>query len=567
MPRSLRFFALALAAGAIACGGPQNASPPDQHDFYGQSSQGLTYCPGSSTLRGIDVSQYQGTIDWATVKTSGIDFAIARAAHVPNGPTDPSTWQPDSTFATNWQAMKAAGLIRGAYQYFVNTQDAAAQAQLFLETLCEAEGNPKSSCPAAAKLGAGDLPPVLDVEDPKGTTTGSALETWLNTVQNALGRRPIIYTGAYYWSGWPQVQSANPGFTTDHPLWLPNYCGTSSDPSTCAASCPPLPAPWTTWIIHQYSDKGTVAGITQNVVDLDVFDGDYQALNTLAANPTCTAMCSGSYLVQADCTRTDCGAQSARCVSDAGSPRCVADACPVSGTADVCLSENQVGHCSGGNLASTENCGSGEYCSAAGSQVRCVSSFCVPSAGAAPVAHVACYTEPTEIAHCDANGQLELETCPAGEVCTKENGTWGCAPPACPATGDVLTCIDDTTLGSCSDGEATPTLDCSSVGGAGVCVRIGAAHCASAYCVKASDTTATAHDVCLPDGQMGHCDAQGVLGSKAACPAGDSCPRGTSACVAPPASPTPKPCGCADTPAGALALAVLLALLRRRRWA
>ena len=80
---------------------------------------------GTANLQGIDVSHYQGTVDWGKVKSTGKVFAFAKATE--------STGSTDSQFATNWAAMKAAGVIRGAYHFFHADQDAAAQANHFLQ--------------------------------------------------------------------------------------------------------------------------------------------------------------------------------------------------------------------------------------------------------------------------------------------------------------------------------------------------------------------------------------------------------------------------------------------------
>src|SRR5262245_24710768 len=67
-------------------------------------------CPGQSTLSGIDVSHWQGAIDWAQVKASGRAFAIAKA-------TEGTTFV-DPSFAANWAGMKQQGVVRSAYHFF-----------------------------------------------------------------------------------------------------------------------------------------------------------------------------------------------------------------------------------------------------------------------------------------------------------------------------------------------------------------------------------------------------------------------------------------------------------------
>jgi hypothetical protein len=68
-----------------------------------------TVAPAGATVQGVDVSVNQGIIDWNTVKASGVEFAYARVS-------DGTLL--DSEFQQNWQGMQAAGVARGAYQFF-----------------------------------------------------------------------------------------------------------------------------------------------------------------------------------------------------------------------------------------------------------------------------------------------------------------------------------------------------------------------------------------------------------------------------------------------------------------
>lgn len=201
-----------------------------------------TVCGSGNTVPGIDVSYYQGTINWASVKAAGKVFAIARVSH--------GTGTVDTQFATNWPAMKQAGIIRGLYQYFEPADSALAQAQLLVSKLNAAGG-----------LEDGDLPPVLDLEK-MGTFSSSqmltAVSTWMSHVKSALGRKPILYTGSYFWddhtlgSSWAST-----------PLWTAHYT---------TAACPLVPNAWSSWVIWQHTDQGKVSGITGNV-DLDRWNG------------------------------------------------------------------------------------------------------------------------------------------------------------------------------------------------------------------------------------------------------------------------------------------------------
>ncbi|MCH8622401.1 GH25 family lysozyme [Undibacterium sp. TS12] len=199
------------------------------------------------TVNGIDVSHFQGTVDWAAVKAAGKAFAFAKAS-------DGITYT-DPQFKTNWQGIKAAGLLRGAYHFYESNDDPVAQANNFIK--------------AVGTLAAGDLPPVLDIEIFKGNygtaTLAANVQTWLNTVQQALGRTPIIYTGPSFWN-----QYMNNQFSA-YPLWIAQY----------GVSQPTLPNGWSKWTFWQSSESGTVAGVTGSV-DIDVFAGSMANLLTLA---------------------------------------------------------------------------------------------------------------------------------------------------------------------------------------------------------------------------------------------------------------------------------------------
>ena len=186
----------------------------------------------SNRLSGIDVSKWQGNVNWQAVKQSGVAFAFARATY--------GSSEVDSHFDANWQGMKTAGLARGAYHFFVTADDATQQANLFLRTV--------------ASLEAGDLPPVLDVEAQSGTGGNlvSGVRTWLDLVAQKLGRQPIIYTGPSFWN-----EHLTSGFGS-YPLWVAEYGVSSPKPVNG----------WDGWTFWQYSQSGAVAGVSGDV-DVD----------------------------------------------------------------------------------------------------------------------------------------------------------------------------------------------------------------------------------------------------------------------------------------------------------
>jgi GH25 family lysozyme M1 (1,4-beta-N-acetylmuramidase) len=204
-------------------------------------------CAAGPTVRGVDVSVYQSNIDWNAVAASGVRFAIIRVSD--------GTGNFDSQFNNNWNGAKAHGVMRSAYQFFRSNEDPVAQANLLIAHV--------------GSLGAGDLPPVIDVETTDGQSPGTIaarVHTWLDTVQAALGVRPIVYTGPYFWRD--QVGGAN---ETASPLFVAHY----------GTDCPFVPPAWTSWTFHQFTSTGAVPGIPANV-DLDVFNGTEAQLEALA---------------------------------------------------------------------------------------------------------------------------------------------------------------------------------------------------------------------------------------------------------------------------------------------
>lgn len=205
--------------------------------------------PGTAggPLPGIDVSHWQGTVDWNTVSAEGIEFAFIKATEGGDY-TDPR-------FAANWAGARRAGVVRGAYHFFRPQTDAMAQAAHFLRTV---------------QLAPGDLPPVLDVEVTDGRSAdvvAAGVRTWLREVERATGRRPVIYTRASFWTAQMGAQLG------DYPLWVAHY----------GAAEPNIPSGWSGWTFWQHSDAGRVAGISGDV-DLNWFNGGRDELDAFASS-------------------------------------------------------------------------------------------------------------------------------------------------------------------------------------------------------------------------------------------------------------------------------------------
>ncbi len=237
-----RLVLAAAMASVVGC----SADPE-----FDQIMQEQVVCARGPTLPGIDVSFWQGTINWDQVRASGQRFAIVRAYYGAN--------TRDSQFDRNWREARRVGLIRGAYQWFKPLQDPALQADRMIA--------------AVGRLGPGDLPVVADVEEPASSGVPSQAEyvrrvrVWYDRVRAGTGRVPILYSGKYYW----QDYLASTSFASG-PLWHPQYT---------SASCPNIANQWQNWVFWQYSSSGRVSGISGNV-DMNRFNGTMTELNALA---------------------------------------------------------------------------------------------------------------------------------------------------------------------------------------------------------------------------------------------------------------------------------------------
>ncbi|MCC6622201.1 MAG: hydrolase [Deltaproteobacteria bacterium] len=211
-------------------------------------SGALTVCGDSPTTTfGIDVSKWQGTIDWERVADAGVRFAFIRVSD--------GTGFIDARFGPNWEGARDNGILRGAYQFFRADEDPEAQADIVLEHL--------------ALHGPGELPPVIDVESDDGQTPATIATNvgrWIDIVEAATGQAPIIYTGRYFWDGFVKSSAF-----ADRALWIAHWT---------SAACPGLPTPWDDWVVWQYSATGRVDGIAGDV-DLNRFDGTLDELREL----------------------------------------------------------------------------------------------------------------------------------------------------------------------------------------------------------------------------------------------------------------------------------------------
>ena len=207
-----------------------------------------TVCASGLVTRGIDVSSYQPTIDFAAVKSEGYAFAFIKASE--------GAGHADPHFVRHWANAKAAGVIRGAYHFFHPGVDPIAQAAFFAKCV--------------GPLGADDMPCVLDWETtdnvPTSTDYANGLAC-LKEIERLTGKRPIVYTGPYF------VQALRPtAEIVNYPLWLAHY----------GPKCPLVPWPWATWLFWQTSGSMSVKGVV-GACDVDQFNGTIADLKAFIA--------------------------------------------------------------------------------------------------------------------------------------------------------------------------------------------------------------------------------------------------------------------------------------------
>ena len=229
-PKVVRALALAgafglLIASAVAPGALAHA----RHAAAHHHRQGARREHGH-TQRGIDVSHFQGAINWRDVAHDHVSFAYIKATEGADSR--------DSRFARNWRGAERAGIRVGAYHYFNFCRSGRAQAANFLAA------TPRGSA----------LPPAVDLEPPSGRcrVSGPAvhreLTAYLASVEHRDGRRAVLYVT-------PRFYRAYAHYLPERPMWRRSI-----------AAKPARGASWSFW---QYRSRGHVAGI-HSYVDLNL---------------------------------------------------------------------------------------------------------------------------------------------------------------------------------------------------------------------------------------------------------------------------------------------------------
>lgn len=202
--------------------------------------------PSGYTVFGIDISRYQGKINWEKFKNENpaeapISFIYMKA-------TEGSDFV-DVNFKDNFEEAGKHGFMRGAYHYFSTHSTGLAQAEMFIKT---------------AKLKSGDLPPMVDVEErPKNKKKFlQELKIFISKIEEHYGVKPIIYTYRKYKSNY-----LTEAFFDKYPSWVAHYYIDALDDDV-------------KWMFWQCSDVGEVPGIPQNV-DINIFNGSLEQLKSL----------------------------------------------------------------------------------------------------------------------------------------------------------------------------------------------------------------------------------------------------------------------------------------------
>lgn len=212
--------------------------------LYGDASY-----PEGYEIHGIDISHYQGVIDWDALRNNGmiekfpVRFVMIKATE--------GASRIDNRFKDNFYQAREYGFIRGAYHFWSTRSTAEAQARHFISNV---------------NLEEGDLPPVLDVEH-KGKEQSPEdfrkdVLTWLDIVERHYKVKPIIYT--YYKF---KMAYLSDSIFDSYPYWIAHYYVDKVE----------YKGKWKFW---QHTDCGRLPGI-KGFVDFNIYNGSYYDLRKL----------------------------------------------------------------------------------------------------------------------------------------------------------------------------------------------------------------------------------------------------------------------------------------------
>lgn len=201
-------------------------------------------------VRGVDVSHYQGTIDWEKLAGQNLDFAMIKATE--------GSGHVDECFLENWRAAEKTGLCLGAYHFFSFDSEGHRQAESFIDTVGSLDGK---------------FAPVIDVEyyggkssnPPKKADVVENLKSMLDVLEQHYQVKPIIYTTYTVYNEYIK------GEFEDYPLWVRSIY------------CPPAFLFGNSWSFWQYMDTAVLEGYegAEKYIDMNVFKGTKEELERL----------------------------------------------------------------------------------------------------------------------------------------------------------------------------------------------------------------------------------------------------------------------------------------------
>ncbi|MGL3605096.1 glycoside hydrolase family 25 protein [Rhizobium sp. G187] len=227
-------------------GHPPRFQDTDPQDFAGRT-------PHRHDVHGIDLSKWNGDVDWTSVRKSGVSFAFMKATEGGD--------RLDARFHEYWRGARAAGVHYAPYHFFYFCTPADIQADWFI-----------ANVPKDAVM----LPPVLDAEwnptsktcrfRPEPPVVRQEMQRFMDRIEAHYGKRPLIYTTVDF------HRENLEGHFQNHLFWVR---AVSQHPSEIY--------PARNWAFWQYTSTGVVPGIDVPT-DINVFSGTQKNWNAWVAS-------------------------------------------------------------------------------------------------------------------------------------------------------------------------------------------------------------------------------------------------------------------------------------------
>ena len=240
------FFVMAIGASLFYSAKSTKNGFRTKTQRLARDTQENTAISNSKYVFGIDISHYQGKINWDNVKTSShpITFVFIRASMGKN--------KKDNRFSENWENAQKHNYVRGAYHYYRPSENSTKQFDNYNSIV---------------KLKSVDFILILDIE--KESVFGrknlrKGVLNWLKLAEAAYGVKPMIYTGLSFYN------HTLKGYVDDYPIWIAAYSGKHRVKNT-------------DWTFHQFTEKVIINGIGE-YVDGNDFNGTLDDLKKMCIN-------------------------------------------------------------------------------------------------------------------------------------------------------------------------------------------------------------------------------------------------------------------------------------------